>query len=133
MPARRDSRLTPSRRPYDPHPSGDEQPLEPVNPKKAFSGLVAWGPHSAADGDDADALWHDVVHVYTGTHLSRDDGRFPALAGLASQVGRGGNENLAGLWRPTFLRDLLWQVVLEKGRGSDQTCRRQTEIIGFAK
>ena len=56
--------------------------------------------------DDPVLAWHMIVSEYTKLALTYETDIFPALQGIACS--RGNGEYLAGLWRTSFLQDLLW-------------------------
>ncbi|KAK8241512.1 heterokaryon incompatibility protein-domain-containing protein, partial [Phyllosticta capitalensis] len=55
--------------------------------------------------------WHTVVSEYSHLKLTKESDRLPAIAGVAKRIqciqGRG--SYLAGLWKESFLEDLLWR------------------------
>lgn len=57
-------------------------------------------------------LWHELVETYFPLNLTMPSDRFPALSGLATQMGkmRPQATYLAGLWSDSLERDLLWHV-----------------------
>jgi hypothetical protein len=56
-------------------------------------------------------LWHHIVNAYTGLDLTCPKDKLPALSGLATEIERlrPGDQYLAGLWRSTFMLDVLWR------------------------
>lgn len=86
-------------------------PREPFNPKAAFSRSTTAAAAAAQDQQQSPELWHHIVNAYTGLEFSYIKDKFPALAGLGSDIARlrPGDEYLAGLWRSTFITDLLWR------------------------
>ncbi|KAH6622619.1 heterokaryon incompatibility protein-domain-containing protein [Chaetomium tenue] len=81
-------------------------------------------PHWRSGALDADALalcWRRLVEDYTHLRLTCEGDVFPAVSGLARQMGgvrgeAGGGRYLAGLWERTLLGgDLLWRVDLPPG------------------
>lgn len=65
--------------------------------------------------------WYDMVREYTTLDLSFGSDRLPAMAGLAKELEMNimrssllrpehGNLYVHGLWRDTFLQDILWFV-----------------------
>lgn len=75
----------------------------------------------SGDGDRMQEEWLDVVESYTRRNLAeqgKEKDRFRAISGLAIRyLGSGNqeapqrNEYLAGLWRHSFARHLIWRVV----------------------
>ncbi|CAI4212085.1 unnamed protein product [Parascedosporium putredinis] len=57
--------------------------------------------------------WHKAVSEYTKLQLTCPGDKLPALAGcvkdISSSIDNGG-DYLAGLWRNTLARDLLWEI-----------------------
>lgn len=79
---------------------------------------------------DIGAFWRVIVEDYTPLHLTYESDRLPAIGGLASKIHGffhlSGNDYLAGLWRHTLARDLLWEVsgsstVPRRGQLGDKT------------
>lgn len=63
---------------------------------------------------DIGAFWRVIVEDYCLLHLTYESDRLPAIGSLAARI-HGffhfpGNDYLAGLWRHTLARDLLWEV-----------------------
>jgi hypothetical protein len=53
--------------------------------------------------------WHDLVSLYSSKLLTYESDKLPAISGLAKAIQRlNGDEYLAGLWRTTIQKDLLW-------------------------
>lgn len=86
--------------------AAEYSPREPFNPKSAYS-LASSLEYNASTAE----LWHHIVNAYTGLDFTDRKDKFPALAGLGSDIGRmrPGDDYLAGLWRSTFMIDLLWR------------------------
>ncbi|KAL6710926.1 hypothetical protein ACN47E_006801 [Coniothyrium glycines] len=58
-------------------------------------------------------LWRQMVQEYTTLGITYVKDTFPAVAGIAQVwIGLSKDEYLAGLWRSSLLRDMLWQVRL---------------------
>lgn len=59
------------------------------------------------------SFWKKVVANYTSRDLKNVEDKFPALAGLARRhaelMGWPDEDYLAGLWRATFVSDLVWK------------------------
>ena len=57
-------------------------------------------------------IWFDIVYGYSSLALSIAGDKLVALSGMAERVisSHYGEEYVAGLWRSTFLSDLLWLV-----------------------
>jgi len=56
-------------------------------------------------------IWELLVILYSLGQLTCQDDKLPALAAAAQKFNtRFGDEYLAGLWRSTLPRGLLWQV-----------------------
>lgn len=73
------------------------------------------------------ATWRSLVQDFTALALTRVTDTLPAMAGLAHAVfdGRGpGQHYLAGLWRDSFLSDLLWR----RSRNMEGPIRQNTNI-----
>lgn len=66
----------------------------------------------APEASELCLAWHNMVESYTARSLTNLDDRFHALAGLATRylAATEGNKYVAGLWRDTFVQDLLWRV-----------------------
>lgn len=66
----------------------------------------------APEASELCLAWHDMVESYTARSLTNPDDHFHALAGLATRylAATEGNKYIAGLWRDTFVQDLLWRV-----------------------
>lgn len=90
--------------------ASEYSPREPFNPKSAYS-LSTSSQQGAQPGVQSPELWHHIVNAYTGLDFTARKDKFPALAGLGSDIARTrpGDEYLAGLWRSTFMTDLLWR------------------------
>lgn len=55
--------------------------------------------------------WQSVLKEYSQRHLTREEDRLPALAGLAARYAQAtGYTYLAGLWREDLPRSLLWRM-----------------------
>lgn len=58
-------------------------------------------------------MWRSLVEDFTHLQLTRNEDTLPAMAGLAKKVmaltGRSEADYLAGLWRQTFVEDMMWQ------------------------
>lgn len=102
-----------------PYQTARYSPRRPFNPKAAFSQAttaVAGGGGSVSEASQlcsSTGLWHHVVSTYTGLKLTVPTDRFSALGGLASDVAAArsddGDRYMGGLWRKTFVQDLLWR------------------------
>ncbi|KAI4865735.1 HET-domain-containing protein [Hypoxylon rubiginosum] len=56
-------------------------------------------------------LWRDVVEAYLLKRLTYDSDRLPALAGIAELFFKKGlGRYVNGLWEPTILSDLFWEL-----------------------
>lgn len=56
-------------------------------------------------------LWHVLVEKYSGLEVTKGTDVLPALSGIAKScllVRPKGEEYFAGIWRTTFVRDLMW-------------------------
>lgn len=64
-------------------------------------------------------MWRSLVEDFTHLQLTRNEDTLPAMAGLAKKTmaltGRSENDYLAGLWRQTFVEDMMWQRVRSVG------------------
>ncbi|KAF4638005.1 hypothetical protein G7Y89_g91 [Cudoniella acicularis] len=59
--------------------------------------------------------WYDLVAEYSGKSLTRGSDKFPALAGLATEVALVTNDQyMAGIWRKDWQRGLFWQSEIGK-------------------
>lgn len=58
-------------------------------------------------------MWKSLVEDFTHLQLTRNEDTLPAMAGLAKKTmaltGRSEADYLAGLWRQTFVEDMMWQ------------------------
>ena len=53
--------------------------------------------------------WPTIIRDYCARHLTYENDKLPALSGLANAIyQRPGDQYLAGLWKGSFLQDLLW-------------------------
>lgn len=63
--------------------------------------------------------WRGLVKDFTHLQLTRNEDTLPAMAGLAKKTmeltGRSAGDYLAGLWRQTFVEDMMWQRVRSVG------------------
>lgn len=88
----------------------------PLNMSPNAARLVKLSPswQSRGYGVDADAadVWPSVVQSFTSRRLTAASDKLPALSGVAQRLSDEGTrgEYLAGLWRASLLRDLLWYV-----------------------
>jgi len=56
-------------------------------------------------------LWYRIVGDYSRRNLSRPEDKLPAISAVAAEFAHlCGSEYLAGLWRSTLARDLLWST-----------------------
>ncbi|SPN98694.1 uncharacterized protein DNG_01738 [Cephalotrichum gorgonifer] len=82
--------------------------------KQAYSAplFAQMNPGQGRFGDlEAAIHWHKVVSEYSKLELSYESDKLPALSGCAKDISLlAGGEYLAGLWRHTLARDLLWDV-----------------------
>ena len=96
-----------------PHVVGTYSPREPFNPKAAFSQSVNRLRSNTATEieEQLPELWHHIVNAYTGLQLTYPKDKFSALSGLVTEIERvrPGDVYLAGLWRNTFMLDILWR------------------------
>ena len=61
--------------------------------------------------DEMAACWRSIVEDYTMLKITYETDLFPAIAGLARRIhDQYGDDYLAGLWRSSFISDLVWQV-----------------------
>lgn len=64
-------------------------------------------------------VWRNLVEDFTHLQLTRNGDNLPAMAGLAKKTmaltGRFESDYLAGLWRQTFVEDMMWQRVRSVG------------------
>ncbi|TVY22392.1 hypothetical protein LHYA1_G008428 [Lachnellula hyalina] len=59
---------------------------------------------------DAAENWHRVIEQYSSLSLTKQTDRLPALSGLAIRSSPVLGEYLAGLWKHSFISDLLWRI-----------------------
>ncbi|KAG8527274.1 uncharacterized protein KY384_008018 [Bacidia gigantensis] len=62
---------------------------------------------------EASLVWKDVLESYIDSRIASAEDRLTAVAGVASQLHahmQPGNTYLAGLWKDTFVQELLWSV-----------------------
>ncbi|KAJ0115193.1 HET-domain-containing protein [Diaporthe amygdali] len=63
--------------------------------------------------------WRSLVKDFTHLQLTRHEDTLPAMAGLAKKTmalnGYSENDYLAGLWRHTFVEDMMWERVPSLG------------------
>ncbi|KAI0817775.1 hypothetical protein GGR55DRAFT_693961 [Xylaria sp. FL0064] len=70
------------------------------------------------DSDDPVSLWKELVENFTNRDLSFKSDILPAMAGIASVIGRNtGLTYLAGLQNEDLSSMLLWAVQPESSRG----------------
>ena len=96
---------------FRPYPVTRYSPREPFHPKSAFNLSIISPQPVGQTVEQSLALWHHIINAYTGLDLTFPKDKFPALAGLAVEVGksRPGDQYLAGVWCQTFIPDLLWR------------------------
>ncbi|OAL29875.1 hypothetical protein AYO22_01781 [Fonsecaea multimorphosa] len=81
-----------------------------------LSDLHGWDPSWKTLGKNGQegprTLWYRTVEEYTRLHISYPSDIFPALAALTQrmQMLRRQDMFLAGLWKDTFLLDLMWRT-----------------------
>lgn len=64
----------------------------------------------ARDGHLKTSSWRAILELYTARNLTNPHDKLPALAAIAQRYSHStGADYLAGLWKPTFLQDLLWR------------------------
>lgn len=93
-------------------PAGHQGPWENLSDLAHLHDKPAFARHvftrTAAQDNTS---WHDLVHAYSQTHLTRETDRMNAFAGIVSRFqGLMGKHcrYLAGLWSKSLLRDMLW-------------------------
>lgn len=87
--------------------------------KHMLSGLSTPKPDetgcSTSDLVASRKMWQSLVEDFTHLQLTRNEDVLPATAGLAKMTmkltGRSADDYLAGLWRQTFIEDLMWERV----------------------
>ncbi|KAI9163857.1 HET-domain-containing protein [Paramyrothecium foliicola] len=85
---------------------------------------------SNARKDQLHGIWRQMVEMFTRLSLTRENDMLPAMAGIAKRmlIALGGDhyeedvgfeekEYLAGLWRETFIHDMLWERDTERVSG----------------
>jgi hypothetical protein len=62
--------------------------------------------------DSTSEKWHDTILEYSSLDLTYEKDKFPALSGIAKrmQQTRPSDIYLAGLWKSSLLKDLLWHA-----------------------
>ncbi|RYP79680.1 hypothetical protein DL769_002820 [Monosporascus sp. CRB-8-3] len=68
---------------------------------------------STLDEGQLHGLWRTIVEDYCLLDLTYESDRLPALGGLATRFSEHmpvGNEYLAGMWKSSLGRDLLWKI-----------------------
>lgn len=83
--------------------------------KKPLWELSIKPPHGKLDDSlqwkEFHGYWWHIIGMYTGCKLTRETDRLVAIGGIIKAMEAiTGFENLAGLWRESFLSDLLWHV-----------------------
>lgn len=74
------------------------------------------GTHDAGMGTltavgNWDQKWRSIVYEYSRRKISFSDDKFPAISAIAQERGKETNdEYLAGLWKSTLPKDLLWII-----------------------
>ena len=69
----------------------------------------AWRVYRSLASDTTATDWHKIVTEYSGTELTVQSDRLPALSGIARRFGEtSGLTYLAGLWKERFVADLMW-------------------------
>lgn len=63
--------------------------------------------------------WRGLINDFTHLQLTRNEDTLPAMAGLAkkfmSLTGRSADDYLAGIWRHTFIEEMVWERVASLG------------------
>lgn len=74
---------------------------------------------SKAEATASMKMWRDLVEDFTHLQLTRKEDTLPAMAGLAKKTmtltGLSEDDYLAGLWKPTFVEDMMWERVRSVG------------------
>jgi hypothetical protein len=61
--------------------------------------------------DGVSETWRAAVAEYSSMKLSRPSDIFPAISGIAHRIREAtGWEYVAGMWRETFITDLMWRI-----------------------
>lgn len=77
----------------------------------AAQGKANFDLASFVSGPDMAQYWHKIVSEYTRLRITRGTDMLPALSGCAQNVAMAtGSEYLAGMWRHSLGRDLVWYV-----------------------
>ncbi|KAH8702721.1 heterokaryon incompatibility protein-domain-containing protein [Phaeosphaeriaceae sp. PMI808] len=93
-------------------PAGHQGPWENLSQevhlhdKVAFDYMLNRSPTSES--------WHHLVYAYSQTHLTFEEDRMNAFAGIVGlfrQQSSVGSQYLAGMWSKTLWEDMLWAVV----------------------
>lgn len=104
---------------YSTQPLQSSVPLNADNVWCISSNVNDWEP----------GTWNGLVAKYSERKLSWESDRLPALSGLASRYHKlTGDQYLAGLWRRTLAKDLLWTPDLRSKE--DKRGRRDTNRFG---
>ncbi|KAK0649273.1 heterokaryon incompatibility protein-domain-containing protein, partial [Cercophora newfieldiana] len=92
--------------------------------KDFFTTAAGVSPPRSRQRPPPDERWRrEIVQEYSRLDLTVPTDRLVALGGLAARMARlrgGGDEYLAGLWRGTLGRDLLWYCVHEREKDKDK-------------
>ncbi|KAI1373152.1 HET-domain-containing protein [Hypoxylon crocopeplum] len=77
---------------------------------------------------DLHRLWTDIVEAYLLKGLTYDTDRLPALAGIAQLFSeRGLGRYVNGLWEPTIVPDLFWELSSSFGHNYDIVTKRSAD------
>jgi hypothetical protein len=94
-----------------------------------------WPPKSVKLSSKAQTyprgIWASVVQDYSRCFLTKPSDKLVAIAGIANALQAGSEqEYFAGLWRKTFLADLLWKAEKLLEGYDESTVRPDDEYIG---
>jgi hypothetical protein len=88
-------------------------------PDEDWTDLKAWKSALASLRSDKNerkftSMWMEIVQQYTNCDLTFESDKLIAIAGIAKwmghEMGLDSNEYFGGIWRPDFLRQLLWYL-----------------------
>ena len=83
--------------------------------KRVFSQITSFPAfdveHNSIQGQELHQTWYSLVNDYTRRKLTYPSDKLPAIAGLAQEMARlTCDVYLAGLWKSTLARDLMWSL-----------------------
>jgi hypothetical protein len=84
-----------------------------INSRAKHDFTIAYEPNTSRA--ELATLWRRVVQEFTHLQLTMEKDTLPAMAGLAKRIQQSqaiDTEYFAGLWRDTFIEDMLWEAAL---------------------